>query len=319
MTDATLLSFTYSRYAARALAARPELAQRIAALAAGPLTRERIEARFDELCATQVGAAGVPLTDDGLKRALRQLRTEVFCAVMERDLAGRADVAEVTGAMTDLAETTIQRALAVLSADLEGLYGEPRGPQGERLTLGVVGMGKLGGRELNVSSDIDLIFIYEEDGETAGGQRSPIATQDFFTRLGKRLIAALAEVTADGYVFRVDMRLRPNGDSGPLVCSLGMLEEYFYVQGREWERYAWIKGRLVSEGCSDAARRLSKQLDAIVTPFIYRRYLDFGVISAIRALHLRSVARRCGLTRPTTSSSAAAAFVRSNSARRCSS
>ena len=138
--------------------------------------------------------------------------------------------------------------MAVLSADLEVLYGEPRGPEGERLTLGVVGMGKLGGRELNVSSDIDLIFIYEEDGETAGGQRSPIATQDFFTRLGKRLIAALAEVTADGYVFRVDMRLRPNGDSGPLVCSLGMLEEYFYVQGREWERYAWIKGRLVSEG-----------------------------------------------------------------------
>jgi [glutamine synthetase] adenylyltransferase / [glutamine synthetase]-adenylyl-L-tyrosine phosphorylase len=220
--------------------------------------------------------------------------------VMERDLAGKADVAEVTGAMTDLAETTIQRALAVLSADLEALFGEPRGPQGERLTLGVVGMGKLGGRELNVSSDIDLIFVYEDDGETAGGQRSGIATQDFFTRLGKRLIAALAEVTADGYVFRVDMRLRPNGDSGPLVCSLGMLEEYFYVQGREWERYAWIKGRLVSEGESESARRLSKQLDAIVTPFIYRRYLDFGVISAIRALHLqiRQEAQRRASMRP---------------------
>jgi [glutamine synthetase] adenylyltransferase / [glutamine synthetase]-adenylyl-L-tyrosine phosphorylase len=303
MTDATLLSSSFSHYAARALAARPELAERIAALAAEPLTRESIEARFDELCAAQAGGAGGPsvaLTEDGLKRALRQLRTEVFCAVMERDLAGRADVTEVTGAMTDLAETTIQRALAVLSADLEVLYGEARGPEGERLTLGVVGMGKLGGRELNVSSDIDLIFIYEEDGETAGGQRSPIATQDFFTRLGKRLIAALAEVTADGYVFRVDMRLRPNGDSGPLVCSLGMLEEYFYVQGREWERYAWIKGRLVSEGGSDAARRLSKQLDAIVTPFIYRRYLDFGVISAIRALHLqiRQEAQRRASMRP---------------------
>jgi len=297
MTDTPLLCSSYSRYAARALAARPELAGRIAALAAAPLTRERIEARFDELCAAPAGA---PLTEDALKRALRQLRTEVFCSVMERDLAGLADVAEVTGAMTDLAETAIQRALAVLSADLEALYGEPRGPQGERLTLGVVGMGKLGGRELNVSSDIDLIFVYEDDGETAGGQRSPIATQDFFTRLGKRLIGALAEVTADGYVFRVDMRLRPNGDSGPLVCSLGMLEEYCYVQGREWERYAWIKGRLVSEGNSDAARRLSKQLDAIVTPFIYRRYLDFGVISAIRALHLqiRQEAQRRASMRP---------------------
>lgn len=300
MTHATLLSSDYSQYAARAAAAHPKLAVQVAELASAPLTRERIDARFDMLCAEAAGGASVPLTEEALKRALRRLRTEVFCAVMERDLAGEADVAEVTGAMTDLAETTIQRALAVLSAELEALFGEPRGPQGERLTLGVVGMGKLGGRELNVSSDIDLIFIYEEDGETAGGQRAAIATQDFFTRLGKRLIGALAEVTADGYVFRVDMRLRPNGDSGPLVCSLGMLEEYFYVQGREWERYAWIKGRLVSEATSEAARRLSKQLDAIVTPFVYRRYLDFGVISAIRALHLqiRQEAQRRASMRP---------------------
>jgi glutamate-ammonia-ligase adenylyltransferase len=303
MTDATLLSSSYSHYAARAAAARPQLVAYVTALASAPLSRERIDARFDALCAEAAGAAGAagaPLSEDALKRALRQLRTEVFCAVMERDLAGEADIAEVTGAMTDLAETTIQRSLAVLSAELEVLYGEPRGPQGERLALGVVGMGKLGGRELNVSSDIDLIFVYEEDGETAGGQRSPIATQDFFTRLGKRLIGALAEVTADGYVFRVDMRLRPNGDSGPLVCSLGMLEEYFYVQGREWERYAWIKGRLVSEGASAAAQRLQKQLDAIVTPFVYRRYLDFGVIGAIRALHLqiRQEAQRRASMRP---------------------
>ena len=120
------------------------------------------------------------------------------------------------------------------------------------------------------------------------------------------------------------MRLRPNGDSGPLVCSLGMLEEYFYVQGREWERYAWIKGRLVSEGASDAAQRLQKQLDAIVTPFVYRRYLDYGVIARFarcicRFARRRSGARRCAPTRPTTSSSAAAASARSNSARRCSS
>jgi glutamate-ammonia-ligase adenylyltransferase len=300
MTDATLLSSSYSHYAARSLAARPELAARIAGLAAHPLTRARIEARFDQLTAALAGPANAPPGEDALKRVLRQLRTEVFCAVMERDLAGHADVAEVTGAMTDLAEIAIQRAMAVLSAELETLYGEPRGPQGERLTLGVVGMGKLGGRELNVSSDIDLIFVYEDDGETAGGQRAAIATQDFFARLGKRLIAALAEVTADGYVFRVDMRLRPNGDSGPLVCSLGMLEEYFYVQGREWERYAWIKGRLVSGSDSEAAGRLSKQLDVIVTPFIYRRYLDFGVISAIRALHLqiRQEAQRRASMRP---------------------
>ena len=120
------------------------------------------------------------------------------------------------------------------------------------------------------------------------------------------------------------MRLRPNGDSGPLVCSLGMLEEYFYVQGREWERYAWIKGRLVSETSSDAAMRLAKQLDALVTPFVYRRYLDYGAIAAIRSLHRRFARKRsvvppCAPTKPTTSSSGAAGSAKSNSARRCSS
>ncbi|BCQ51580.1 bifunctional [glutamate--ammonia ligase]-adenylyl-L-tyrosine phosphorylase/[glutamate--ammonia-ligase] adenylyltransferase [Burkholderia gladioli] len=300
MTDATALSSTaYSRYLARAVAARPELAARIAAWAAAPITRASIDARLDELLGRPEGAAA-PIGEEPLRRALRQLRIEVFGAVAERDLAGTADVAEVTGAMTDLAEATIQRSLAVLSTELEALYGEPRGPGGERLTLGVVGMGKLGGRELNVSSDIDLIFVYEDDGETAGGTRAALATQEYFTRLGRRLIGVLSDTTADGYVFRVDMRLRPNGDSGPLVCSLGMLEEYFYVQGREWERYAWIKGRLVSEPGSESARRLAGQLDAIVKPFVYRRYLDFGVIGAIRSLHrqIRQEAQRRASMRP---------------------
>lgn len=305
MTDIPFLSSSYSRYAARVYAARSGLANEVAELAAAPITRERIVARLDVLCMQASGTPGassspLTLTDEQLKKALRQLRAEVICAVMERDLARSADVGEVTGTMTDLAEVTIQRALAVVSADLETLFGEPRGPNGERLTLGVVGMGKLGGRELNVSSDIDLIFVYEDDGETTGAQRSPIATQDFFTRVGKRLIGALSDVTADGFVFRVDMRLRPNGDSGPLVCSLGMLEEYFYVQGREWERYAWIKGRLVSERESDSALRLATQLDSLVKPFVYRRYLDFGVISAIRSLHLqiRQEAQRRAMMRP---------------------
>ena len=304
MTAAALLSSAYSSYAARAIAARPELAERVADWAQAPITRERIDARLRALIAehrkTHGVEPGAPIGEDTLRCALRRLRTEVFCAVMERDLAGRADVAEVTGTMTDLAEAAIQRSLDILSAELEALYGEPRSADGDRLALGVVGMGKLGGRELNVSSDIDLIFVYEDDGETAGGARAAISTQEFFTRLGRRLIGALAEQTADGYVFRVDMRLRPNGDSGPLVCSLGMLEEYFYVQGREWERYAWIKGRLVSEHDSDAARRLAGQLEALVKPFVYRRYLDFGVIGAIRSLHrqIREEAQRRATMRP---------------------
>ncbi|QSN61685.1 bifunctional [glutamate--ammonia ligase]-adenylyl-L-tyrosine phosphorylase/[glutamate--ammonia-ligase] adenylyltransferase [Caballeronia sp. M1242] len=298
MTDVTLRSSGYSTYAARAYAARAELASNVAEWAQSPVTREWIEARLDAHCAR--ASSNGALDEAALKTALRRLRVDVFCTVMERDLRGAADVAEVTGAMTDLAEVTIQRALAVLTADLETLFGEPRGPNGERLTLGVVGMGKLGGRELNASSDIDLIFVYEDDGETAGGTRAPLATQEFFTRLGRRLIGALAEITQDGYVFRVDMRLRPNGDSGPLVCSLGMLEEYFYVQGREWERYAWIKARLVSERESESAQRLAKQLDAIATPFVYRRYLDYGVIAAIRSLHqqIRQEARRRASMRP---------------------
>ncbi len=301
MTDAiSLISPLYSRYLARWVAARPGLAERIAAWAAGRVTRAAIEVRLTELLDEAAGGAGRVPSEEALRRALRQLRIEVFGAVAERDLDGRADVAEVTGAMTDLAEATVQRSLAVLSAELEALYGEPRGPSGERLTLGVVGMGKLGGRELNVSSDIDLIFVYEDDGETAGGTRAALATQEYFTRLGRRLIGVLSDATADGYVFRVDMRLRPNGDSGPLVCSLGMLEEYFYVQGREWERYAWIKGRLVSEPDSESAQRLAKQLDAIVKPFVYRRYLDFGVIGAIRSLHsqIRQEAQRRATMRP---------------------
>ena len=304
MTAEALLSSAYSSYTARAIAARPALCERIAAFSEAPITRARIDARLHELIAehgeAQGAKEGAPIGEDALRYGLRRLRTEVFCAVMERDLAGRADVAEVTGTMTDLAEAAIQCAIEVLSAELEALYGEPRAADGNRLTLGVVGMGKLGGRELNASSDIDLIFVYEDDGETAGGTRAALSTQEFFTRLGRRLIGALAEATADGYVFRVDMRLRPNGDSGPLVCSLGMLEEYFYVQGREWERYAWIKGRLVSEQDSDAARRLSAQLEALVKPFVYRRYLDFGVISAIRSLHrqIREEAQRRAMMRP---------------------
>ncbi len=301
MTDASaLISTSYSRYLARAAAARPALAAHVAAWAAAPLARAQLDARLTELLALPDGAAAHAATEDQFKRALRQLRAEVFGAVAERDLRGLADVAEVTGAMTDLAEVAVQRAIALLSTELEALYGEPRGADGQRVVLGVVGMGKLGGRELNVSSDIDLIFVYEDDGETAGGARAALSTQEYFTRLGRRLIGVLSEVTADGYVFRVDMRLRPNGDSGPLVCSLGMLEEYFYVQGREWERYAWIKGRLVSEGESDAARRLATQLDAIVKPFVYRRYLDFGVIGAIRSLHqqIRQEAARRASMRP---------------------
>jgi glutamate-ammonia-ligase adenylyltransferase len=147
-------------------------------------------------------------------------------------------------------------------------------------------MGKLGGGELNVSSDVDLVFLYPEEGQSDGAREGNL---EFFTQLGRRLIAALGEPTEDGFVFRVDMRLRPWGDSGALATSFDALEEYLVAHGREWERYAWIKARaLGSEGETGA-------LAAIVRPFVYRKYLDYGAFAAMRELHAQireEVARR---------------------------
>lgn len=265
-----------SRFLQRMLDSRPWLAECLSGDLHRTLDREA-------LCAfiTRQG------NDEARLRAtLRRLRTWVLCHLIVRDLTHQADLAEVTETMTTLAEVAVRHACEVLRASLVARYGPPRSPEGEEQELLIVGMGKLGGRELNVSSDIDLIFIYPEDGDTAGPKA--IHNFEFFERLGKQIIAALAEVTEDGQVFRVDMRLRPNGDSGPLVVNFDMLENYFVTQGREWERYAWIKARtIVGERVED--------LRAIARPFVFRKYLDFGAIGAMRDLHAqirREVARR---------------------------
>ncbi|TWG85401.1 glutamate-ammonia-ligase adenylyltransferase [Cupriavidus gilardii J11] len=286
-----LYSPAASLYVRRVLQARPELAALVAQASAVPPTRQWMETRLAALLQPAADA------EQAIGQALRRLRAEVMCVIIERDLRGVATLGEVTGAMTDMAELAIQRALATLDADLAATFGRPVGEHsGQPQELLVVGMGKLGGRELNVSSDIDLIFLYDEDGDTQGGRRS-LSNHEYFVRLGRRLINVLSEVTADGYVFRVDMRLRPNGDAGPLACSLGMLEEYLMVQGREWERYAWIKGRVVSALETPQARHGADQLARLTTPFVFRRYLDYGVIAAIRSLHrqIRSeAAKRSG-------------------------
>jgi len=240
----------FSRYAERALEAHPELARELRAPQA--VARAEIAAALE-------GAAG----DDepALKRRLRRLRQRVLLRVMARDLEGRADLAEVCATMSDLAELEIAAALDWTRAR----------------DLVVVAMGKLGGRELNVSSDIDLVFVYP-----AGPDPEPLE------RAGRKLIALLSEVTEDGFAFRVDMRLRPYGDSGPLACSFEALEDYFVAQGREWERYAWIKARPVTGSRHD-------ELAAIVRPFVYRKYLDYPTLAAMRRLHAevrREVARR---------------------------
>ncbi len=230
--------------------------------------------------------AGRSLNEVNLKPALRELKRRAYARIASRDLAGKATLAEVVEAMTQVAEQAVATAQAVLTASLAERYGLPRGPDGRVQELIVVGMGKLGGRELNVSSDIDLIFVYPEDGETDSGRK--ISNFEFFTRLGRQLINAIAEVTAEGQVFRVDMRLRPDGDSEPLACSFEMLENYFVSQGREWERYAWIKARPLTGTRHD-------ELEAIRRPFVFRRYLDFGTIQAMRELHAqirREVAKK---------------------------
>ena len=168
--------------------------------------------------------------------------------------------------------------------------GNPCNPQGVPQPLLILGMGKLGGGELNFSSDIDLIFARPEHGETRGGRRE-LDNAQFFTRLGQRLIKALDQPTMDGFVYRVDMRLRPFGDSGPLVLSFAALEDYYQEQGRDWERYAMVKARLM--GDNDDAR--SRELRAMLRPFVFRRYIDFSVIQSLRNMKgmiAREVRRR---------------------------
>jgi glutamate-ammonia-ligase adenylyltransferase len=216
------------------------------------------------------------IDENSLKKALRQLRSHVMARLISRDLSGLADLQEVMQTTSHLAECAINTALHYLHSWQAQIYGQPLDVAGEPQQLIVIGMGKLGGFELNVSSDIDLIFAYASEGVT-NGEKS-ISNQDFFTRLAKKLISAIDEITEDGFVFRVDMRLRPFGSEGALVSNLDALEEYYQNNGREWERYAWIKGREVTGG---------NQVSSLLKPFVFRKYLDFGAFSSMRDLKIQ--------------------------------
>ncbi len=271
MTAASLTAA--SRFYQRWLAAAPTRAAAIDQLVQHDLSTLDLGAAL-----AREAAAGLPLP-----RAMRRLRNLLVCGLIRRDLEGRADLAEVVATMTGFADFAIQTHLTALMDEMVAAHGTPMGYESSLPQhMMVLAMGKQGGGELNVSSDIDLIFVYPEDGDTLltlAGQRQ-LSNHEFFARLGKKLIAALSEIIEDGFTFRVDMALRPNGNSGPLVASLNMVEEYLIVQGREWERYAWVKARAVTGTLDDIAA-----LDAIVRPFVFRRYLDFGVIDAIRNMH----------------------------------
>ena len=241
-----------------------------------PTSPDYLQARWNEYL--------VDVTNEpGLHAALRRFRREAQFRIIWRDLMRWADLPETMAATSAFAEVCIQGALGWLHETACEQYGTPWGkdpvsgseaPQ----SLIVIGMGKLGGCELNVSSDIDLIFAFPGKGETRGGGRS-LDNQQFFIRLGQRLIQALDQITADGFVFRVDMRLRPYGQSGALALSFAALETYYQDQGRDWERYAMVKSRVVA-GDPKAGRVLMESL----RPFVYRRYIDFSAFESLRSM-----------------------------------
>lgn len=214
-----------------------------------------------------------------LGRCLRHFRNRQQLRIIWRDLTRQAELGETCGDLSDLADVCIDLSLDWLYPRLCEQLGTPIGRHsGQPQSLVVLGMGKLGARELNLSSDVDLIFAFPEAGETQGARRS-LDNQVFFIRLGQRLIKALDPMTVDGFVFRVDMRLRPYGSAGALAFSFAALEQYYLEQGRDWERYAMIKARVVA-GDTEAGARLL----ALLHPFVYRRYLDFSAIESLRAM-----------------------------------
>ncbi|WP_312270535.1 bifunctional [glutamate--ammonia ligase]-adenylyl-L-tyrosine phosphorylase/[glutamate--ammonia-ligase] adenylyltransferase [Pseudomonas sp.] len=215
--------------------------------------------------------------ENQLGQRLRRFRLRHQVRIIWRDLTRQADLLETCRDLTELADACIDEAYQWLYKDQCRQSGVPMGHRtGEPQHMVILGMGKLGAGELNLSSDIDLIFAYPEGGETIGARRA-LDNQQFFIRLGQRLIKALDTITVDGFVFRVDMRLRPYGSSGALALSFSAMEQYYQDQGRDWERYAMIKARVVG-----GDQQAGAQLLSMLRPFVYRRYLDFSAIEALR-------------------------------------
>ncbi|MHC8346304.1 bifunctional [glutamate--ammonia ligase]-adenylyl-L-tyrosine phosphorylase/[glutamate--ammonia-ligase] adenylyltransferase [Pseudomonas sp. RT6P73] len=245
-----------------------------------------------ELCGQIAAAVNAAETDDELGRVLRCQRTRQQVRIIWRDLTRQADLIQTCRDLSDMADASIDQAYQWLYARHCQQFGVPTGRRsGEPQQMVILGMGKLGAVELNLSSDIDLIFAYPEGGETVGVKRS-LDNQEFFIRLGQRLIKALDPMTVDGFVFRVDMRLRPYGSAGALVLSFNALEQYYQDQGRDWERYAMIKSRVVA-----GDQVAGGQLQEMLRPFVYRRYLDFSAIEALRTMKqlIQQEVRRKGM------------------------
>ena len=208
---------------------------------------------------------------------LRRWRRREMVRIAWRDLSGRAGLEETLEDLSAFADDAVNRALEVAWHSSCARYGTPQFAEGSPMPLVVIGMGKLGGRELNFSSDIDLVFLFPGYGETV--HAAPVSHDEFYVRLGQALLRLLATITVDGFVFRVDMRLRPFGDSGPLACGFSAFEDYLLQHGRDWERYAWIKARPIT-----GVEAYADLYNEAVRPFVYRRYLDFGVFESLREM-----------------------------------
>lgn len=211
-------------------------------------------------------------------RDVRQFRHTQFLRLLLLEIAGLSGTEEIMRSWSDCADAIILHTLAHCKYLLSERYGTPRDETGQEVDIHTLAMGKLGGRELNYSSDIDLIFAFDSVGYTDGEES--ISNQQFFSKVAQQLMHVLQNVTSDGFVFRVDLRLRPNGDSGPLVSSLAAMETYYQEQGRDWERYAMVKARVISESLDE----IVPWFERLIVPFVYRRYVDFSVIESLRSM-----------------------------------
>ena len=215
----------------------------------------------------------------GLREAqlvLRRLRAKELVRIAWRDIVLHAAIETVMSELSDFADEALGQAVQWLQDSVAPQIGRPYASDGSMMRLLVLGLGKLGGGELNFSSDVDLMLIYARDGQTRGG-RKELEHQEYFDRIARGLITLLNETTADGFVFRVDLRLRPFGESGSLTSSLNALEQYYATHGRDWERYALIKARVIYGDTNTA-----DSLKNIIGPFVFRRYLDYGAVEALR-------------------------------------
>src|SRR5210317_2563992 len=232
----------------------------------------------------EIFVADVASTDADVaevKSRLRRFRNRYMLHVLWREVFALADLDETLKSLSLLADRLLDAASQISSKVLAARYGTVRTADGSEVPPVILGMGKLGGYELNFSSDVDIIFLYPEAGETDGARR--ISAQEYFGRWSRQVIALLDETTADGFVFRMDTRLRPFGESGPPVVSFGALESYLLQHGRDWERYAYVKARIVGPHPGDeVAQDLYRSL---IQPFVYRRYIDFGVFESLREMH----------------------------------